>query len=167
MIAPRALALLALAVSCSAHAWEYRYQIDSMGRGITHFAEQKSSNVLSFGRPYQGEQRALLTIRKNGNGSLSVLVSVNRGQFTCNYHQCQALVRFDNAPAKAWSLGRAADGSHDVIFIEAASRFTEQARKAQRVRIAVMFYTQGEHILDFDLRGLDWLRKDPKLPKKI
>lgn len=133
-----------------ASGWDFSSDTDSMGRKRS-FASIRSLNTLDFGFPYSGSQHGTLMIRKKG--STDVLLSIERGQFLCGVENCTVNVRFDEGPIQHFEAAPPADQSTTNLFIEDASSFIAQLRKAKTVNIEATFYQEGSQTLEFNVRG--------------
>lgn len=95
-------AALAFAV-CSAVAfgddaprWVYRTMPDPISDRPAAVAAVASTNVIELRPPYDGAQRATLTLRNHPRHGLDVMLSVQRGQFACGVGGCKVTVRIDD-----------------------------------------------------------------------
>lgn len=134
--------------------WVYSAQEESMGRGITRFAEVKSVNVLNFDFPYQGEQHGMLTLRKDPKHGNEIIVSIEQGQILLDSMGGTSIpVRFDDRQIMNFKANPPADLSTEMIFLEGYDRFVRELRKSKRVRIEFTAFNEGSHTLDFDVTG--------------
>lgn len=127
---------------------------DSMGRKRTIKAIN-STNTLSFGFPYQGEQYAGLLLRKSQDGT-DVIVQINKGQFLCSFNECAVNVRFDDGPVRRVSASGPTDNSTTVLFLSGASGLIQQMKKAKTTKIEATFYQEGSRVLEFNTEALTW-----------
>ena len=135
--------------------WKYNVESDKMGRGNEYNAWVFSTNTVAFDFPYQGSQRATLTLRSHPRHGKDVILSIERGQILCrSYSACSVLVRFDDEEPGTYSAIGPADHSSNHIFIQEYSRFMGRLLQAKRVRIAVTVYKHGSPVFDFDVGGL-------------
>lgn len=134
--------------------WEYRSYEEDMG-GEATIASIDSENTVSFDFPYQGVQHGRLTLRRNPKGSLDVMLSIEKGQFTCGVMSCRVEVRFDEKPAKKFRAVEPSDYSSDVLFLRNTGGFLKELKKAETVRIAAVFYQEGQRVFEFDVEGFD------------
>lgn len=136
--------------------WNYQdYQDELTGKKILT-AWVKSENTVTFGFPYQGEQRGRLEFRKHPKYGKDVLLQIERGQFVCGIDQCTVAVRFDDGAVQQFSAGTPDDNSTETLFIRNYSRFVSQAAKAKRVVISATVYQEGDRAFTFNVSGLDW-----------
>jgi hypothetical protein len=63
--------------------WSYATSVDPMTGRDSASASIDSENTVSFDFPYQGAQRATLTIRNHPSHGRDVFLSIERGQFPC------------------------------------------------------------------------------------
>ena len=143
--------------------WFYHHGDDSMGKGVIHQAHVSSSNMVNFGFPYSGTQRATLSLRTHPRHGKDVIFRIEKGQILCHsYEDCTVLVRFDDEPSTNYSAVGAADNSTETIFIRNYDRFIGKVLKAKRVRIAANIYQEGAPVFDFDVSGFDQEKYRPK-----
>lgn len=136
--------------------WVYQSQTDDMLKKPIKVASVKSINELRFGFPYQGPQRATLTLRTHPRFGKNVMFSIERGQFLCGVENCAVAIKFDEGNLQRFTAGEPSDHSSTTLFIENYDRFLASARKAKKVYIAAEFYQEGNNVLEFDSTGLTW-----------
>jgi hypothetical protein len=134
--------------------WEYFEREDNMGRGTEKSAQVVSTNAVSFGFPYAGEQHAALFLRKSPKYGKDAILQIEHGQFSSSFVQNFVTVRFDKGELQKFVVGDSADGSSNVLFIRHYDRFVNQLRKAKTVKIEASFYREGSKVFEFDVRGL-------------
>ena len=136
--------------------WQYSDHQDDMSSGRYRLAQKLSTNEFSFSSPYGGPQRASLTLRSHPRYGREVILSIERGQLLCQpIGQCVVAVRFDEAPARNFSVVEPADHSSNTLFIQNFPRFSTGLAKAKVVRISVPVYEEGEQTFTFDAAGFD------------
>lgn len=151
-----------LAYSTVSHAdWTYRSLKDRMTGHSIRLADLQSKNTVNLRFPYQGTQRATLTLRQHPESGLNVTVSVPRSQILCR--DCELRVRFDEGDVKTYPTATPADMSSNILFIENEAWFVKHLLDSQRLRIEVPFYRDGTHVFDFDVRRLKWDDPYPEL----
>jgi hypothetical protein len=138
-----------------AEKWIYSTSPDEMGKGVVLFAILRSENSFRFDFPYQGEQRSTLTLRRHPRHGNDAIVTVEKGQLHCAYQACNWNIRFDEAPATAFTLSEPESRQSQVMFIRNFDRFYSELVKAKRVRIEAQFFQQPPVVLDFDVSGFD------------
>lgn len=147
--------------------WSYFHDNDAMGKSAIYQAQVSSTNTVNFAFPYEGAQRATLTLRVHPRYGNDVILSIEKGQFLCSsYDGCSVLVRFDNDNAVKFAAASAADHSSETLFIRNYTRFIGSVLKAKHVRIAASVYHQGEPMFDFDVEGFDNNKFQPKQPDR-
>lgn len=151
----RTLILLAAAtvVSFGAHAGQWRYDdntVDKMSGKTAHYAVLVSDNSLNLDRPYQGENRGQITVRKHPQYGTDVLIGIDKGQILCrSYDPCLVTIKFDNGKPAQFSAVSPADHSSETVFLENSKRFIAQARKATRILVQFDVYRGGRPVLEF------------------
>jgi hypothetical protein len=143
--------------------WSYSESIDPMGRGVTKIAEVRSTNSVTFGFPYTGEQQATLRIQNwpssFNNGARGVFLTIERSQFSFQYDSGDAVatlfVRFDDGQIERFPGTQLTDGRMNVVSIYAADKFIASLRKAKKLAIEAEFFKEGRRVFEFDVRDLD------------
>ncbi len=127
--------------------------------GFMKFATILSANTLEFDFPYSGPQRGALTLREQ-NGEVETIVQIEKGQIQCHsFRPCQVLVRLNEEPAQQYEASGPSDNSSTAVFINSKT-LPDQIAQAQRVRIQIPVFRQGEPVLEFSNPGLNktlWL----------
>ena len=150
-------------VSNEGTQWNYSASEEKMTGGTTYGASVSSSNTVTFGFPYNGEQNAHLNIRTDPKYGKDIIFSIEKGQFLCHsYEDCSVLVRFDKEKPLTFSGVGPADNSTETIFIRNYDRFVSKMQKAKIVRISANIYQQGAPIFEFDVSGFSPEKYKPK-----
>jgi hypothetical protein len=136
--------------------WTYEVKDDPMKAGRKdYYAETVSQNTLAFAPPYEGSQHARLMIRNSAQYGKDVIFSIARGQFICGVGRCFVQVAFDANQPESFEVHRPTDLDSTVVFIADYKKFVKRLATAQRVKIQATFYQEGDHVLEFDVSGLD------------
>ena len=135
--------------------WSYNASMDGMTSKTSRYASITSSNTVSFGFPYTGEQHGRLLVRNHPRYGQDVLFSVDKGQILCSSMDCEVTVRFDEGAPSRWSATEPADNSTETIFLDNARGFRQRLAKAKVLRIEVPFYQEGSHTFIFNVAGYD------------
>lgn len=136
--------------------WHYDASEDQMTSGKRKIASVSSTNSVSFGFPYNGEQQAQLTLRTDPRFGKSVIFGLEKGQILCSaFDGCTVQVRFDDEKPAKYAASGPSDHSTTMVFIEDYGRFLAKLRKAKRVRISMNIYQQGSPVFEFDVSGFD------------
>lgn len=136
--------------------WSYEETTDKMTSKKSYFASTQSTNEVQFEFPYNGGSVFTLTVRKM-SGRPGVVLSISKGQFISSYGETNSVkVKFDDGSPISFSYGMAADGSHDMIFIENTSKFISKLKRAKKLLIGAEFYQAGTQYAEFDVNGLEW-----------
>jgi len=136
--------------------WNYRDYTDELTGKKVQAALVKSVNEVNFEFPYQGAQRAQLTLRKHPKHGNDAILQIEKGQFVCGVGDCAVSVRFDDGPVQRFGVVESADHSSNVLFFSNYSRFVQRTLKAKRVYIAAIVYQEGNPTFEFNVEGLDW-----------
>jgi len=143
--------------------WNYQRRDDAMAKGVIYEASVESSNTVNFAFPYQGDQRATLTLRTHPRYGKDAIFSIERGQLTCSsYDGCTVLVRFDDGAPVRYSAAAPEDNSSETLFIRDYSGFVARMIKAKTVRISATVFQQGSPAFEFDVSNFDQDRYRPK-----
>jgi len=149
----------ASATSSTAQTWHYEKYHDPMGRGTTRIAEIASDNVLYFGAPYEGAQRAELSIVNSAKYGLQARVSIPRGQFDCpSYEGCTVHVRFDDRVLTQMKAAPSDDGDSTILFLLEPKAVAVGVMKAKVFRVEAPFWQEGTQVLTFPVAGLDAIK---------
>jgi len=135
--------------------WRYFGEMDPVSGIREWVASTESLNTVNFDRPYQGAQRATLTLRKHPRYGNNVILQIERGQFTAGLSGVQVVVRFDDGKAINFWADGPADHSTTTLFIGDYSKFVEALRKAKLVRISTSIYQEGEPVFEFNVAGFE------------
>lgn len=139
--------------------WRYHSSDDAMSGKSSRSASVESSNQFEFGFPYQGRQRATLTIRRHPRWGNDVIFRIERGQVLCSsYHNCRVNVRFDDGPPRRLSGNEPSDNSTETVFIPGYKDFVARLSRAKTVRVEVDIYQEGPLVAEFDVEGFDAAR---------
>lgn len=144
--------------------WIYSAGEDKMTGGTTYHAMVISTNAVSFGSPYDGEQHGRLVLRSDKKYGKEVMFTIERGQILCHtYEDCQILIRFDEGKPETFSGLGPADSSTETVFIRNYERFVGKMRKSKIVRISTNIYQEGAPVFEFDVSSFS---QDKYIPKK-
>lgn len=137
---------LALFAGLQAHAggWEI---VDADGAAARQEVRIVSTDTLRLKFPYDGENRATLTVRSNPDRAI---LSVQKGQILCYLASpCTINVRFDDGPVQIFYGGRPSDGAPTTVTLAPTVRFLSALRKARRIQVQLAMYEAGEQLLEF------------------
>ena len=136
--------------------WTYSSSTDEMSGNKTHFAVTESTNAVNFAPPYDGYQRARLTIRTHPRYGKNIILSVDKGQLLCrSYEPCTSVIRFDGGSPEKYKGVGPDDGSTETVFIGSYSRFVGKLINSKTVRISVPVYQNGSPVFVFDTSNFD------------
>lgn len=143
--------------------WRYAVDEDPMSGSKLYTAVVKSTNSVSFGFPYAGEQKGTFMLRAKSGGKKDVMFYIERGQILCPAYQgCSALVRFDDDKPVRFKASGPSDHSSETIFLADYGKFLARLKKANRVRLAIEIYQNGAPAFEFDVSGFDPEQYQPK-----
>jgi hypothetical protein len=136
--------------------WVYAKTNSPVGRGSIVTATTYSLNEIELGPPYEGKQRAVLTLRKNFNNSHDVYFGLEKGQFRCDNRACGITARFDSGLVQFFEAAPAQNESEPGGYLSNAGTFIHFAEAAGTVTITAALLDQREQTFQFDTRGLRW-----------
>lgn len=136
--------------------WVYYDSPDKMTGKSWRFAEIKSVNLVDFDFPYQGSQRATLTLRSHPTKGRDVIISLERAQFLCGTSGCSVGAKFDAAAPVKYAVSEPADHRSNMLFIDSDEQFVKRLRSSKTVMIEAQFYQQGSRVFEFQSAGLEW-----------
>lgn len=138
-------------------SWEFRSDTDEMTSKTARYASVQSSNTFALGFPYEGEQRASLTVRRHPRMGLDILLQIERGQFNCGVSGTSFPVRFDSRQPREWGINEPADsGNTTTVFFADADALLERIRDARKMRVEASIYGHGNVVMEFDVHGFRW-----------
>jgi hypothetical protein len=133
-------------------AWIYDDAVnDEMSGKKVKLAAIYSKNILTFGFPYDGKQRAMLKLQAHPRWGKAVSLRIERGQIISK----TVLVRFDDGAPVTFTTAEAESGKPDIIFINNYPAFVARMKRAQKVRIEFTVYQDGQQVAEFDVAGFD------------
>lgn len=135
--------------------WRYYANEDPMTSKKTYHAFVESKDYFELDRPYEGKQKAELTLRTHPRWGKELYLSIQQGQFLCRYRDCNLTVRFDDRPAMQFSANEPDDNSSTTLFINDYSKFASLMMKSKKVLIQAGFYNQGSRIFEFNVKGFN------------
>ena len=133
--------------------YEYTSEKDALSGKIIKNAIVQSDNYINLDFPYSGAQKATIQIRKHPRFGNDVLIFVQKGQITPDYHNKRIGVRFDNNKVINYRVAEAADHSSHVIFIKNYKHFTQRAIKSTKITVELPFYQNGNKVVTFSTTG--------------
>jgi len=144
------------APAASTSKWQYSEDKDEMRGTTTRYAQVVSENTVDLDFPY-GTVNGQIVIRKRPKDGLNIMFTVDKGQILCHsFGDDHISVKFDDGPVKRYSCTGTSDGSSETSFIENASGFLSNLKKAKRTIIEAEFYQKGNQQFTFDTAGLNW-----------
>lgn len=136
--------------------WRYEETSDDMSGKPVKNALLTSTNTFEFEFPYQGQQRAMIALRRHPRFGRDAMLQIDRGQFLCRVDGCAVRVRFDEGPPQTFSMVEPEDHSSTVLFFSNHDRFVSQLKKAKAVKIEANFFQEGGRVFLFNVAGLEW-----------
>jgi hypothetical protein len=154
--------LMSALSSAASAAWVYSEKRDGTWGQTEWRANTVSVNLVEFGYPINGAQRAELVVRKHLRFGTSVYIRLARSRFLCrSFYSCDVIVRFDHAPPIRFPASGPSDHATNILFIRDEPRFVSALKSAKFVRIEAEFYQSGSKILEFDVDGFQWGQSVP------
>jgi len=136
--------------------WRYFTRTDDATGKPYKLAELDAENNFNLSSPYDGLQRAELTLRAHPRWGFDAIVGIDRGQILCgSYSNTTVLVRFDDGPAVPYSCGEPADHSSEYVFIRNAKQFEAGMKRANMAYITIRLYQGGSQTMKFKVKGYD------------
>lgn len=154
----------------NASYWHYRTKEDEMTSKKTYFAWIESENQAYFDFPYEGGSTLTLTLRQHPQWGKNVYIEISKGQFVSTYGGETIKVRFDDKPAKTFTLSEPADYDHTFRFVSGYSTFLSELKTAKVMKIQASFFEGGTRIFTFKVQNFNedrYLNKPPKEGKKL
>lgn len=133
---------------------------------IDRMASIASSNTVEFGRPYEGAQSGVLTIRRSAGKPIEVLFTIDRGQLICGVQNCVVKMKFDDATARNYPAFDPSDYSTTALFIGNEKAFISAMSKAKVLKIEVTVYQNGSQVFDFPVAGFSMDKFNATMPSQ-
>lgn len=139
-----------------ASEWMYSTDEDKMGE-TTKKATVVSPDQLSFDFPFNGGSTAYLIARKSPKFGTDLIFQVSKGMIhSSEYNGGSVRLKLDDGKPFKVGYSTAADGSHEVIFLDGAAGLIKKLQGAKKAVIEVEFYQEGRHQVAFPVEGLKW-----------
>lgn len=139
----------------SVPGWSYSQRTDNMRGVVTKFASLDSANSHAFEFPYAGGSKLNVTLRRTGDKD-EVLLKVSKGQFVSCISSCTISAKFDDGKVLTYTGSAAADGRHDLIFINEVAGFVRRIGQAKMLILEPEFFKEGRRQFTFTVDGLKW-----------
>lgn len=137
--------------------WQYNSLVDPMDSSTTKTAILESTNLLTLGFPYQGEQPVALIIRDQKRGGTNVILAVHRGQINMSgINGGSVLVRFDDNPPQQFGINQPSDRASTSAFMQNTAPFLAELKTAKKTLIQIEFFNNGSHTMEFNTVGFKW-----------
>ena len=166
------LATLALLAPLACKAWQIHDITDQMSGEITSYVYQQAAQTLNLGA-LAPEVKVYLNLSCDPEGGRYYVRTPNGGWGLDLYRSGSGAtrssyqdmrMRFDDGPVhettwSVWDSSYASGKYEGASYTETAYTgrgpwwFTEQLRKAKRLRLELTFRGAGRHVVDFDLMG--------------
>lgn len=131
--------------------WEYSTKKDEMNDTQSKYATLQSNNYIEQDFPYQGETYARIVVRHTAKWGTDVMIRVDQGQIVgydidgSNY----VTIRFDSKSPVKYTFSNSGDGSTEVVFLNKAKNFINNAKTAKTIRVEVPLYQNGNNVFKF------------------
>ena len=138
----------------NASYWRYGEDKDEMTDKITYLAKIESDNRVQFDFPYDGGSTLELVIRRKKGVSKDVYIKISKGQFNSIYSVGgYVTVRFDDKPAKKYSISESLTHDSDVRFLSNESQFIKELGTAKVLKIQADFFQEGSRTFTFKVQN--------------
>jgi hypothetical protein len=143
------VAAAAVVFAANAAAWTVRDRTNKMDeREVSAVAMSIDTINLDF--PYAGEQRGMLVVIQNDNGSPLASLGSLQGQIDCNSSGCPMRVKIDDKPAFSFVAFKMNTKAPSVVLPFAV---TVELAGASRVVFEVPYFKNGAQYFTFDVTG--------------
>lgn len=130
--------------------WVRQRQLDPLTDTWSTHAFIESVEPLTLGSPYEGTQVLVMVVDESSRGGMTIGWQVAQGDFEACSH---INVRFDQGPVQ--QLPVELIGDIGLLRVLTPGPFREQMREAQFLRVELPFYANGNHVVAFNVSGLD------------
>lgn len=137
--------------------WRYNEDTDQMRNTKSYWAMLTSENSVDFDFPYNGGSTLRMELRKSAKYGNDIYFTISKGQFSCGYDGCHAIIKFDDSKPQKISLVGAADGDMTTLFLSGkASNLAAKIKKSKTMMIELHFFQEGSRQFLFQTEGLQW-----------
>lgn len=137
--------------------WCIQTSVDDISGKPVLTATLASATTLNFAFPYQGEQRARITVRKHPRFGHDVILSLEKGQIPCTLG-CTTTVRIgETGNARSWRMSAPSDHNATNVFFQRSEEFERLARGAREIAIEFTAFQEGNPSVIFrPMNDLVW-----------
>ncbi|AGB78348.1 hypothetical protein D782_2374 [Enterobacteriaceae bacterium strain FGI 57] len=121
-----------------------------MGRGKNEIASVLSENTINLPSPYEGEQKATLSLRRLNDGDNEIVIHIDKGQIICDIALCSVLFKIDDAKPFGMRFNHPKDGSSNVIIGDLHAKDIKTLKKAKKIKVELTIHQGGEHVFTFN-----------------
>lgn len=139
--------------------WDFTFNKDQFTDSKNIWASITSDNYITQEFPYNGQTRAIITVRYMKKYGFDVIIQISQGQMngTQYYGTDYITARFDNGSAKKYYFNESADGDSKVVFLRKSSEFIKNCKSAKDIVIDLPLYQGGRPVFNFHVdEPLTW-----------
>lgn len=139
--------------------WDFTFEKDQLTDSKNIWASITSDNYITQEFPYNGQTRAIITVRYMKKYGFDVIIQISQGQMngTQYYGTDYITARFDNGSAKKYYFNESADGDSKVVFLRKSSEFIKNCKSAKDIVIDLPLYQGGRPVFNFHVdEPLTW-----------
>ena len=139
--------------------WDFTFDKDQLTDSKNIWASITSDNYITQEFPYNGQTRAIITVRYMKKYGFDVIIQISQGQMngTQYYGTDYITARFDNGSAKKYYFNESADGDSKVVFLRKSSEFIKNCKSAKDIVIDLPLYQGGRPVFNFHVdEPLTW-----------
>lgn len=137
--------------------WRYSEDTDQIRNTKSYRAMLFSENSVDFDFPYNGGSILGMALRKSAKYGDDIFFTISKGQFSCGYDGCHAIIKFDDGKPQKISLVEAADGDMTTLFLSGkAGNLAAKIKKSKTMMIELSFFQEGSRQFLFQTEGLQW-----------
>ena len=139
--------------------WNFTIDKDEMTDSKNIWASITSDNYISQDFPYEGNTRAIITVRYMKKYGYDVLIQISQGQINGRHYYGTDYItaRFDENKPKKYYFNESADGDSKIVFLRNSSDFIKNSKKAKDIKIDLPLYKSGRPIFTFHVdEPLTW-----------
>ncbi len=139
--------------------WDFTFEKDQLTDSKNIWASITSDNYITQEFPYNGQTRAIITVRYMKKYGFDVIIQISQGQMNGRqyYGTDYITARFDNGSAKKYYFNESADGDSKVVFLRKSSEFIKNCKSAKDIVIDLPLYQGGRPVFNFHVdEPLTW-----------
>lgn len=135
--------------------WELSNSSSKMSNDSIISATIESDNEVEFDFPYEGKQRAKLSLWTTTNSNTDYLTfSIERGQIVCGFGKgCSVDIKVDDEDAVSVKGTPPSDGTSTYITVDLDAGLAAKLKRAKKILAQPTIFQNGYPVFEFDAKN--------------